>query len=45
MTSVDIIVPCYNEEDGLTLFYQETQKVLAGIDTYDFTYILVDDGP
>ena len=28
MTSVDIIVPCYNEEEGLALFYQETQMPL-----------------
>lgn len=44
MTSVDIIVPCYNEEEGLSLFYQETQKVLDGMAAYSFTYILVDDG-
>ncbi len=44
MTSVDIIVPCYNEEEGLALFYQETQKILDGMTGYAFTYILVDDG-
>ncbi len=44
MTSVDIIVPCYNEEEGLALFYQETQKVLEQMKGYTFTYILVDDG-
>ncbi len=44
MTSVDIIVPCYNEEEGLALFYQETQKILDGMTCYAFTYILVDDG-
>ncbi len=44
MTSVDIIVPCYNEEEGLAPFYQETQKILDGMTGYAFTYILVDDG-
>lgn len=44
MTSVDIIVPCYNEEEGLALFYRETRKVLDGMAAYAFTYILVDDG-
>lgn len=44
MTSVDIIVPCYNEEEGLSLFYRETQKILDGMTAYSFTYILVDDG-
>ena len=43
MTSVDIIVPCYNEEEGLALFYQETQKILDGVTGYAFTYILVDE--
>ncbi len=41
---VDIIVPCYNEEDVLQLFHNETQKVLETIDGYDFRYIFVDDG-
>ena len=44
MTSVDIIVPCYNGEEGLSLFYRETQKILDGMTAYSFTYILVDDG-
>lgn len=44
MASVDIIVPCYNEEEGLALFYQETQKILNGMADYAFTYILIDDG-
>ncbi|NLZ81102.1 MAG: glycosyltransferase family 2 protein [Clostridiales bacterium] len=42
--SVDIIVPCYNEEDILHLFYTETQKVLENITDYTFRYIFVDDG-
>lgn len=44
MTSVDIIVPCYNEEEGLSIFYQETQKVLSSLSGYTFTYLLVNDG-
>lgn len=42
--SVDIIVPCYNEEDILHLFYKETQKTLECITDYTFRYIFVDDG-
>lgn len=42
--AVDIIVPCYNEEDVLHSFYQETQKVLDTITGYRFRYIFVDDG-
>lgn len=42
--TVDIIVPCYNEEESLKLFYQETSKVTAQISGYDFRYIFIDDG-
>ena len=44
MKAVSIIVPCYNEEAVLKLFYQETQKVLDTITDYSFHYIFVDDG-
>ncbi|MCM1234886.1 MAG: glycosyltransferase family 2 protein, partial [Ruminococcus flavefaciens] len=41
--TISIIVPCYNEEKALPLFYQETISVLAGID-YDYEIIFVNDG-
>ncbi len=44
MHTVDIVVPCYNEAEGLTVFYEETSKVTDNIDTYQFNYIFVDDG-
>lgn len=44
MKSVTIVVPCYNEEDVLRLFYTETQKILDAIPDYSFRYIFVDDG-
>ncbi|NLL92660.1 MAG: glycosyltransferase [Clostridiales bacterium] len=44
MKTVDIIVPCYNEEDVLHMFYEETSKVVSQIQGYDFRYIFVDDG-
>ena len=44
MKLVDIIVPCYNEEDVLRMFYDETSKVLNEIQNYEFRYIFVDDG-
>ena len=44
MNTVDIIVPCYNEEEGLSVFYQETQKVLDTISNYQFTFLLINDG-
>ncbi len=42
--TVDIIVPCYNEEEVLNLFYTETEKIASSIEGYAFTYIFVDDG-
>ncbi len=44
MKTVDIIVPCYNEEDVLAMFYEETSKVVNAIKDYSFRYIFVDDG-
>ena len=44
MKKVDLVVPCYNEEDVLNLFYDETQKVINNISGYEFTFIFIDDG-
>ena len=44
MTTIDIIVPCYNEEEGLENFVLETNKVIDTLPEYNFRYILVNDG-
>lgn len=45
MNTVDIIVPCYNEAEGLELFYSETTKVLQSLQkNYIFRFIFVNDG-
>ncbi len=44
MTTIDIVVPCYNEEEGLENFVIETNKVIDTLPEYDFRYILVNDG-
>ena len=44
MNSVDIIVPCYNEAEGLSFFYDECKAVLDNTSGYRFRFILVDDG-
>lgn len=44
MSSVDIIVPCYNEEAVLETFYRVTEEALSSMTGYQFTYIFVDDG-
>lgn len=41
---IDVIVPCYNEEDSLDAFYQESSREFSKIDGYEFHYILIDDG-
>jgi glycosyltransferase involved in cell wall biosynthesis len=42
LTKLSIIVPFYNEEKGLNLFYNRTIKVLESID-YDYELIYVDN--
>lgn len=44
MKTVDLVVPCYNEEEGLAIFVNETTKVVNSIKGYNFTFILVNDG-
>ena len=44
MNTVDLIVPCYNEEEGLSTFYAETSKVVDNISGYSFKFIFVNDG-
>ena len=41
---ISIVSPCYNEAEGIDLFYKELCRVLDGLGEYDFEIILVDDG-
>lgn len=40
---ISIIVPCYNEEEALPLFYKEATRVLKNIDS-SYEILLVNDG-
>jgi len=40
---ISVIVPCYNEEKTVNLFYEEMSHVASTMDN-DFEYIFVDDG-
>ena len=44
MEKISVIVPCYNEEESLPLFYPEIKKVRDTLPEYAFEFILVDDG-
>ena len=44
MKKLSIIVPCYNEEESVNLFYAEAEKAIKQIEGIDFEYIFVDDG-
>lgn len=43
MKKISVVVPCYNEEESLGLFYQEITKVAKEIET-DFEFVFIDDG-
>lgn len=42
--TIDLVVPCYNEEEGLEVFVTETNKVIETLPAFRFRYILVNDG-
>ena len=44
MEKISIIVPCYNEEESLPLFYDEICKVASEFKGVDFEFIFVNDG-
>ena len=41
---ISIVIPCYNEEETLMLFYQHMQALSDQIGAYQFEYIFVNDG-
>jgi len=44
MEKISVIVPCYNEEEVLPLFYQEISRVAGLMQDYAFEFLFVDDG-
>lgn len=44
MKSISILVPMFNEEAVLPLFFETVEKVLADLPGYRFGYLFVDDG-
>ncbi|MEG0378268.1 MAG: glycosyltransferase family 2 protein [Eubacterium sp.] len=47
MEKISIIIPCYNEELSIPLFYDEMTKILTRLKQFyslEFEYIFIDDG-
>ena len=42
--TIDVIIPCYNEEDNIRAVYEETCRVETEILGYSFKYIFINDG-
>ena len=41
---ISIIVPCFNEEEALPVFYNEITKVADSMKKVDFEFMFIDDG-
>ena len=41
---ISIVVPCYNEEESLPLFYEEIIGIAKSMKKVDFQFLFVDDG-
>lgn len=44
MKKISVVVPCYNEQEALPIFYVETTKELEKIPNITWEFVLVDDG-
>lgn len=45
MKLISIIVPCYNEEESVQIFYEELSKIIRSLsDNFSFELIFVNDG-
>ena len=44
MKKISVVVPCYNEQEALPIFYTETTKELCRIPDVTWEFVLVDDG-
>lgn len=44
MKTCTIIIPCYNEEQTIPLFFEKTGMIIKQINELAFTYLFIDDG-
>ena len=40
---LSIVVPCFNEEGAIPIYYRETKKILDSMDI-DYELLFIDDG-
>ncbi len=41
---ISIIIPCYNEQESLPIFYHEMIKIAKEMATVDYEFLFIDDG-
>jgi glycosyltransferase involved in cell wall biosynthesis len=41
---ISLVIPCYNEEEALPLFYEELKTVMSEMKDYSFELLFIDDG-
>lgn len=41
---ISVIIPCFNEEDVLPIFYKEICKIVENLKEYRFEFIFINDG-
>ena len=41
---ISIVVPCYNEQESLPIFYEEITKIAKEMKEQDFEFVFVNDG-
>lgn len=41
---ISIVIPCYNEEESLPIFYKRISAVAKGMKTVDFEFLFINDG-
>ena len=44
MKKISLIIPCFNEEESIPIFYSETSKILTSMTAYDYEMLFINDG-
>lgn len=44
MKKCTLVIPCYNEEEAISYFYEETISIIASMGELEFEFLFIDDG-